>query len=124
MFISRNSHDLIVATVMASANERLDAKDGIIAELRSQIATLTEDRDWYRNEWRRARGKAVARPIEPEQPMPLFEQATEPPFDDGWTADDHALFHDWARDLPHGVNPEEEWKRVHGGRSPLIELTV
>lgn len=124
MLISRTSHDLIVATVMASANERLDAKDGIIAELRNQIAKLEESRDWYRDQWRRARGKVVAQPIETERPMPLFEQAAEPPFDSDWTADDHALFYDWKRDLPPGTNAEEEWKRIHGSRSPMLELTV
>jgi hypothetical protein len=124
MFISSNSHEIIVEELRSRIAAQQYAHDQVVAELRNQIAELRVERDFYRRQWTKSRGQAFTAKEEPVPSLPLFEQATEPPFDAGWTADDHMLFRDWARDLPHGVNAEEEWKRLHGGRSPLIELTV
>ena len=125
MFISRKSHDLIVETLKQSYEEQIAAlkasRDLVVAELRNQIAKLEESRDWYRGEWRRARGKVVARPVEPEQAMPLFEQRS---LDADWNDDERALFQDWANDLPKDLNPEEEYRRAFGNTSPLLALTA
>jgi hypothetical protein len=122
MFISRRAHDLIVAAVMASANERL-------AELRNQIAELKKERDFYRKEWTKSRGQAFPSPApaQAEAPMPLFDQRSpaEPEaLDANWSVDDRDLFKEWSLNLGEGVNAEEEYKRIHGSSPPLIALTV
>lgn len=124
MIILKSAHDLIVAMLMASANERLAAKD-------EQIADLKAERDHYRKEWTRSRGKAFSsQPDKAEPPLPLFErssveQSADPPIDADWTADDRYLYQDWVlRNVPEGVDAEQEWRRLHGDRPPLLELTV
>jgi len=126
MIISRRTHDLIVAEVRNQIAEQKKANDLVVAELRNQVANLTEERNYYRKEWTRARGKAFSRPGEAEHTMPLFDQ-TPPPtpaLDADWTADDRDLFRQWSNDLPPGVNAEDEWRRLYGTQPPLIVLTV
>jgi hypothetical protein len=123
MFISSRTLDSLVQ----ESSDRLAALDKahelVVAELRNQIANLTSERDWYRKEWTRLRGKAFTKPSEVEQTMPLFDQQP-PALDAEWTADDRDLFREWAVALPNGVNAEDEWRRLYGSQSPLIVLTV
>src|SRR5262245_20020528 len=112
MFFSREAHDLIVATLKESHDSQIaelkKAHELVVGELRNQVANLTGERDHYRKEWTRARGKAFTKPGEVEQTMPLFDQQplTPPPIDADWNEDDRDIFRDWAAELPNGVNAE------------------
>jgi len=123
MFISTNSHDLIVEELHNRIAALDFAHDLVVAELRNQIVELKSERDFYRKEWTRSRGKAFTTKADAEPSMPLFNQPPTP-FDADWTSDDRDLFHRWSIDLPPHVDAEEEWRRLYGGASPLIALTV
>ena len=124
MLISRTAHDLIVEELRNQSAERQHAHDLIVAELRNQIANLEKERNFYRTQWTKSRGKAFTAKTEEEQTMPLFDLPTTAPLDADWTADDRDLFRNWSVGLPNGVNAEDEWRRLYGSQSPLIVLTV
>ena len=128
MFISIQSHGLIVAELRNQIRALLKAHEMVVAELRNQNVQLTKERDFYLKQWTKSRGEAFPS-AKAEHSLPLFaessvEQSAPSPLDADWTADDRDLFRDWAIRLPEGVIAEEEWKRLHGDRPPLLELTV
>lgn len=132
MFISRKSHDLIVETLKASHESQIAtlkaSHDQVVAELRKQNDSLTEERNHYRKEWTKSRGKAFTKRADAEPPMPLFDPppspAQESPFDVDWTLDDRDLFTRWSTGVAREVDPKEEWQRQYGAQSPLVALTV
>lgn len=124
MFISLNSHELIVEELRNQLVQRQHAHDLVVAELRVQIINLTAERDWYRRNWTKARGQAFTTKSEEEAPkMPLFDQTQPAPLDADWTPDDRQMFREWSYGIAPHLNPEEEWERRYGRSSPLLTLT-
>jgi hypothetical protein len=111
VFISRQSHEAIVALLKA----QLDDKD-------KQIAKLEEDRDFYRSAWTAKQGErfTAATVTTPFTESRSEEQPVR--IDANWSPDDRDIFLSWARDrFPPGTNELEmlnHWKEKYGETGP------
>jgi hypothetical protein len=101
------------------------AHEAIVASLRERIAELQKDRDFYRD----LVLESKSLPLPTSSTSQFSDQrvrsdAESERIDAEWSVDDRALFLNWAKTLPQGVNPHEEWRQLYGTSSPLVALTV
>ncbi len=113
MFISRRSHEAIVAVLKAQ-----------LADKDEQIADLKEDRDFYRSAWTAKQGERFTSDTGVSQGT-IESRSEELParLDAHWSPDDRDVFLTWAKDrFPAAMNELElleMWRRNYGETNPV-----